>query len=137
MYVDHQASPITSDQPAAPSSLRFRVPFENQHSLAFTAVSVRKNAPPMSGVYGISSGREWIYVGQGDNILDELLQHLREPDSFMKSRHPTGFTFELCPPAGRTARQNSLVQELEPVSNRGLHELFRPGGQKTFRSGSL
>ncbi len=104
------------------------MPFENQHSLTFTAMSVQKNAPPSSGVYGISSAQEWIYVGQSDNILEELLQHLREPDSFLKSRRPTGFTFELCQPADRTARQNSLVHELEPVSNRGLE--FRSGGQK-------
>ena len=106
------------------------MPFENQHSLAFTPTSVQKNAPPMSGVYGISSAREWIYVGQGDNIMQELLKHLREPDGFLKSRQPTGFSFELCPPSGRIARQDTLVHELEPISNRGL-PAFRSAGPKT------
>ena len=103
------------------------MPFENQLPLVFTAMSVRKNAPALSGVYGLSSAQEWIYVGHSDNIQGELLQHLAETSSARQDVHPTGFTFELCPPETRVARQDRLVRELEPVGNRGLRQLFERG----------
>jgi hypothetical protein len=95
------------------------MPFENQMTLAFSAMSVRKNAPALSGVYGLSSARQWIYVGHSDNIQGELLQHLAETATARQDAHPTGFTFELCPAETRVARQDRLVRELEPVCNRG------------------
>lgn len=105
------------------------MPFENQFALVFSAMSVRKNAPPLSGVYGLSSAQEWIYVGHSDNIQGELLQHLAEISTLSRDAHPTGFTFELCPPETRVARQDRLVRELEPVRNRGLRQLFDAGSR--------
>jgi hypothetical protein len=101
------------------------MPFENQLTLNFTAMSVRKNAPASSGVYGLSSAQEWILVGHSDNIQGQLLQHLTEDTA--TNMHPTGFTFELCSPQTRVARQDRLVRELEPVCNRGLRSLFDSG----------
>jgi hypothetical protein len=100
------------------------MPFENQLTLAFSALSVRKNAPALSGVYGLSSAREWIYVGQSDNIQGELLEHLAKGPTAGLQARATGFTFELCPKESRTARQDRLVRELEPVGNRGARESF-------------
>ena len=97
------------------------MPFENQPTLVFTAMSVRKNAPAQSGVYGLSNAQEWIFVGHSDNIQGELMRHLGE---VRHDAHPTGFSFELCPAEARVARQDRLVRELEPVGNRGLRELF-------------
>lgn len=105
------------------------MPFENRHTFTFTAVSVQKNAPTSSGTYGLSSAREWIYVGQSDNIQRELLRHLEETGTARKDLHPTGFTFELCPPEMRNARQERLIQELEPVCNRGLDGLLDAGSR--------
>ena len=105
------------------------MPFVNQLTLAFTALSVRKNAPALSGVYGLSCAREWIYVGQADNIQDALLRHLMEALPSGEDAQPTGFTFELCSLEVRVARQDRLVRELEPVRNRGLHALFNGSGR--------
>ena len=105
------------------------MPFINQLTFAFTALSVRKNAPALSGVYGLSSVREWIYVGHADNIQDALLRHLMEALASGKDAQPTGFTFELCSLEVRVARQDRLVRELEPVRNRGLHALFDGSGK--------
>src|SRR5437879_6149041 len=96
-------------------------------------MSVRKNAPAASGVYGLSSAREWIYVGHSDNIQGELLLHLAEDPAARQNTHPTGFTFELCPPQTRVARQDRLVQELEPVCNRGTRQLF-DSGNRNYRT---
>ena len=85
---------------------------------AFTAVSIRKNAPESSGVYGLSNGREWIFIGEGNNIRSCLMQHLQETGTLLKTRMPTGFTFEECPPSDRFKRQGLLVRQFEPFCNR-------------------
>lgn len=85
---------------------------------AFSNMSIRAHAPAASGVYGISNGQEWIYIGAADNIRERLLQHLAEGDTQLKSRVPTGFTYELCNWSERSSRQDSLIMQYEPVCNR-------------------
>ena len=72
----------------------------------------------MPGVYGLSNAWEWIYVGVADDIRATLLGHLRESNTFLKSRAPTGFTFEICHPSQGAARASRLVTELAPVCNK-------------------
>jgi len=98
------------------------MPFEEFTPRAFTAVSVRANAPAASGIYGVSNAREWIYIGQTDNIQASLLHALQQSDSAILKRYPTGFAYELCIPAQRTDRQNRLILEYEPVCNRRFLE---------------
>lgn len=74
----------------------------------------------MPGVYGLSNAREWVFVGIADDIRTALLVHLREANTTLKSRAPTGFTFEICHPSQRAARAIRLVTELSPVCNREL-----------------
>jgi hypothetical protein len=74
----------------------------------------------MPGVYGLSNAREWVFVGAADDIRAALLSHLQEGDTVLKSRVPTGFTFEICHPSQRAARVSRLVTELSPVCNRGI-----------------
>jgi hypothetical protein len=69
----------------------------------------------MSGVYGLSNAREWIFVGQADNIKAALLKHLQGTHTPLLEQGPTGFTFELCEPHDRPARQKRLIEEYEPV----------------------
>ncbi len=96
----------------------FQMPFEEFTPRSFTAVSVRANAPAASGIYGVSNAREWIFIGQTDNIRASLLHELHLSDSAILKRYPTGFVFELCVPAERLARQNRLIFEYGPVCNR-------------------
>jgi hypothetical protein len=96
------------------------MPFEEFIPRSFTAVSVQANAPAASGIYGISNGREWIYIGETDDIQASLLHELQQRDSAILRRYPTKFVFELSVPAERLGRQNRLVLEYEPVCNRRL-----------------
>ena len=73
----------------------------------------------MPGVYGLSNAREWVFVGVADDIRATLLGHLQEVDTTLKSRAPTGFTFEICHPSQSAARSSRLVAELSPFCNRG------------------
>jgi hypothetical protein len=75
-------------------------------------------APTSSGVYGISNAREWIYIGESDNIRGALLGHLKDLYAALMKRQPTGFVFEVCDGTRRTARQDRLVLEYEPACNR-------------------
>ena len=74
----------------------------------------------MPGVYGLSNAREWVFVGVADDIRATLLDHLRAGNTTLKSRAPTGFTFEICQQSQRAARVSRLVTELSPVCNRGF-----------------
>jgi hypothetical protein len=94
------------------------VPFENHGNRSFNHVSIGRNAPAASGVYGLSDSQQWLYVGETSDIQRELLKHLHQPSAFLKGHNPSGFTFELSPPESRIARQSQLVAELEPIGNR-------------------
>jgi excinuclease UvrABC nuclease subunit len=99
---------------------------------SFTAVSVRKNAPESSGVYGLSNGREWLFIGEANNIRARLLEHLKETDTLLMNRGPTGFTFEECPTCDRILRQNALVRQFEPVCNRYLDYMNHPAHRRGY-----
>ncbi len=72
----------------------------------------------MPGVYGLSNAREWVFVGVADDIRTALLGHLQESNTPLKSRAPTGFTFEICHPSQCAKRVARLVTELSPVCNK-------------------
>lgn len=94
------------------------MPFEQITPRRFTAGSIQTHAPVASGVYGISNAREWIYIGETDNIQAALLDHLQYLYTSLMKLQPTGFVFEVCDGAHRSARQDRLVLEYEPACNR-------------------
>jgi hypothetical protein len=94
------------------------MPFEQLIPRPFTPGAVQTYAPSASGVYGISNAREWIYIGETDNIQDALFDHLRDLHTSLMNRQPTGFVFEVCNGARRSTRQDRLVLEYEPACNR-------------------
>src|SRR5258706_13974986 len=52
------------------------MPWRNVRPFLFTAASVRQNAPAASGVYGICTPHEWIYIGGSQTIQGRQRQHL-------------------------------------------------------------
>ena len=96
------------------------MPFEGCFARVFNIASVKQEAPACSGVYGLSNAGEWIYVGETANIQGRLMELLQETSTlaFLGGRTPTGFSFEICHPTDRIARQDRLVHELEPIVNR-------------------
>jgi hypothetical protein len=98
------------------------VPFENHGNRSFSRISIQKNAPAASGVYGLSNSRGWIYIGETDNIQAELLGYLDRPEFFPEGERPSGFTYELGSAEHRVQRRNQLVAELDPTGNRSAEE---------------
>jgi hypothetical protein len=97
------------------------MPFDRFAPSSFSLSSVRNNAPPLSGIYGLSNAREWLFIGEADNIRLALLDHLRETHTPLLEREPAGFVFELCDPGNRLTRQQQLIREYKPVCNRPSH----------------
>jgi hypothetical protein len=94
------------------------MPFQIHGNRSYTKVSIARNAPAASGVYGLSNARQWLYVGASADIQNELLQLFQHPSSFLMQHSPSGFTYELSSAESRTERQNQLVSELGPIGNR-------------------
>ncbi len=93
------------------------MPFDRTMPRSFTPIAVRNYAPIASGVYGLSNAREWLYIGESDNIQAALLAHLSDPDSELMRLAPKGFVLETCDRASRFSRQVRLVGEYQPVCN--------------------
>ena len=92
------------------------MPFENCFGRVFTAVTIEREAPEASGVYGISNSRRWLYIADSENIRASLMGYLA--DCAANSRDsPAGFSFELSPAYSRTARRDRLIAELAPLQN--------------------
>jgi hypothetical protein len=94
------------------------MPFSERIPRPFTFDSVRMYAPVASGVYGISNAREWILIGETEDIQGALLAHVRDLSTPLMRREPTGFVFEICDQARRPGRQDRLVSEYGPTCNR-------------------
>ena len=62
------------------------MPFDQLVPRSFTAGAVQMYAPISSGVYGISNAREWIYIGQTENIQSALLAHVQDASASLMKR---------------------------------------------------
>ena len=96
------------------------MPFQPPFPRPFSARTIRAHAPAGSGVYGLSNGKHWIYIGETDDILKALLGHLSDSGNEIGRMLPTGFCCEMSDPAVRSIRQERLVTEYGPVCNHPL-----------------
>ena len=97
------------------------MPFNQPVPRPFMPIAVQTYAPVAPGLYGISNAREWIYIGECEDIRSALLAYLENPHTDVMRRQPTGFVFEICDGVHRAARQDRLVLEYEPTYNRRVH----------------
>ena len=72
----------------------------------------------MSGVYGISNAREWIYIGETDNIQSSLLNHLHEINTKLTKRGAHRVCFRGLRPGAPGVAAGQLVSEYGPACNR-------------------
>jgi hypothetical protein len=94
------------------------MPFQQVTPRPFSSRGIQMYAPMASGVYGISSSREWLYIGESDDIQMALQELLEDGRDWLMKRSPTGFVFEVCEGARRVSRQERLVFEYGPFCNR-------------------
>lgn len=91
------------------------MPFERPFPRPFTVVSIREHAPALPGVFGLSNAKEWLYIGEADNIQHALLERVVQSGAANPTPPPTGFVFEVCDRARQAVRQASLVLEYKPA----------------------
>lgn len=94
------------------------MPFQQPFPRSFVASSIREYAPAGSGVFGISNAREWIYIGESDNVQASLVELLADVRSEIHQMQPKGFVFEACAAGARAGRLARLISEYDPVCNR-------------------
>ena len=99
------------------------MPFSQHIPKPFRQNDVRAFAPVTSGVYGISSSREWIYIGEAADIQGALLSHFEDGRNSLMQHAPSGFVFEVCDGGTRQGRQDRLVSEYNPACNRQTQRL--------------
>jgi hypothetical protein len=95
------------------------MPFEQQSPYPFTVAGTHAKAPAAAGVYGLVNSARWIYIGQSDNLKEELLRHLLSSDDSVLKWGPTGFVFEVCSGQSRQIRVDSLLREYVPICSIG------------------
>jgi hypothetical protein len=93
------------------------MPFQYSVAHSFVTRSIRAHAPATSGVYGISNGREWLYIGTSENIQATLLEYSAKGNATLAGRAATGFSFERCYSNDCGTRQQRLIQEYRPICN--------------------
>jgi hypothetical protein len=81
----------------------------------FTFEAVRGKVPQESGVYGLYTAGQWVYIGESDDIRQRLFRHLNEPSASMNRFGPLSFSFETAGSADRVPLQHALICELDPA----------------------
>jgi len=101
------------------------MPFESCFGRSLTVLTIEREAPAASGVFGISNAQHWLYIAETENIRAGLMAYLADRGAAALRGPPAGFSFELSPPYSRTARRDRLIAELAPLQNHGTTALKR------------
>jgi hypothetical protein len=125
------------------------MPWRNLRSFPYNVASVQHNAPAASGVYGIFTRHEWIYIGESQDIQARLVQHLNGDNPCVSlSGHLVQLRAGAGSAAGRAAERSGAgvpagVQPLRAgprnlrapalPAQRFLGEGFRKGGEAPVR----
>ena len=88
--------------------------FAQQYPRPFTRAGIGELNLDHYGVYGISVGDAWIYVGKG-NICERLLAHLNGDNDCILQHGPTHYVCEVTATANADSRERELIVELMPI----------------------
>lgn len=86
------------------------MPWQSGHYYLISNLLIRSVVPPESGVFGIYSSHEQIFIAESGNLRQALLRLHADMLRFGLYR-AMGFTFELCPAASRLKRLKQLLGE--------------------------
>ena len=88
--------------------------FAQQYPRPYTQAEIGALKREQYGVYGISAGSVWVYVGKGD-IRERLLGHLKGDNACIRAQSPTHFVFEVTPTTNADGRARELTVEFSPI----------------------
>ena len=92
--------------------------FQSRQTFPLAYEAVAHEAPAESGIYAIQTARQWLYVGETDDIRQDLFRHLNHPTPCMRRAGPLVFSVEAIASPERRARQQALIVRLAPLCQR-------------------
>ena len=81
----------------------------------FEGVIIETSVPAVSGVYGLHTQRQQLFVGEAADLRATLLLHWNELGNLFLGRQPTHFSFEVCDADTRTQRVQQLIAKHRPT----------------------
>jgi len=94
------------------------VEWSSSQRFTLNRTSVLRNAPEVSGIYGLCNGDQWVYIGHTSSLRKALLEYLRGQMPYVLQWQPRHFMFEVLPYKERISRQKALVAHYQPTCNR-------------------
>jgi hypothetical protein len=85
--------------------------------LPLTRASLAASAPATPGVYGVFSGRRWIYFGESADVHLRLLEHLADRSHCIHGYPDLRYSVEVAP--DRAERLRALLAEYRTPCNTG------------------
>jgi cell division septation protein DedD len=80
----------------------------------FQGALVERIVPAVSGVYGLHTRRQQLFIGEAADLREALLQHRKEAEKLFQGREPSYFSFEICETNLRANRAQALIAEYRP-----------------------
>ncbi len=81
----------------------------------FEGAIVETSVPAVSGVYGLHTQRQQLFVGEAADLRAALLLHWNELGNLFLGRQPTHFSFEVCDADTRAQRAQQLIAKHRPT----------------------
>ena len=81
----------------------------------FEGVIIETSVPAVSGVYGLHTQRQQLFIGEAADLRATLLLHWNELGNLFLGRQPTDFAFEVCAADTRAQRVQQLIAEHRPT----------------------
>jgi len=80
----------------------------------FESAIVARIVPATSGVFGLHTRRQQLFIGEAANLREELLLHRKEATRLFSGRQPGYFSYEICEPSLCASRAQALIAEHHP-----------------------
>lgn len=84
------------------------------HCHPFESAVVERIVPADSGVFGLHTRRQQLFIGEAADLREALLLHRKEAAKLFRGRQPSYFSFELCETSLRASRAQALIAEYHP-----------------------
>ena len=85
------------------------------HCHPFESAVVERLVPADSGIFGLHTRRQQLFIGEAANLREALLMHRREAAKLFGGRQPSYFSFELCETPLRASRAQGLIAHYHPA----------------------
>lgn len=99
------------------------MPFNSNAGHEFSEVGIEVYARVATGVYGIYSGKQWIYIDDALDIEACLLGYFRgesDQSARVMRERPAYFIFEKCDVRALPERKYELIREYRPILQSAL-----------------